>query len=66
LDKVTGLDAGADDYLVKPVDVELPLGCEHLTALTLVERRYADRGRFKAPSDKSDRGTGAGDYAIGP
>jgi len=30
LDKVTGLDAGADDYLVKPVDVvELPW-CEHL------------------------------------
>ena len=31
LDKVTGLDAGADDYLVKPVDlVELLAGCEHL------------------------------------
>jgi len=32
LDKVTGLDAGADDYLVKPVDVvELLARCEHLT-----------------------------------
>jgi len=65
LDKVTGLDAGADDYLVKPVDVvELLARVRARTALTLVERRYADRGRFKAPSDKSDRGTGAGDYAI--
>jgi len=63
LDKVTGLDAGADDYLVKPVDVVELARVRARTALTLVERRYADRGRF-APSDKSDRGTGAGDYAI--
>jgi len=43
--------------ITKPVDV-VELARASWTALTLVERRYADRGRFKAPSDKSDRGTG--------
>jgi len=61
LDKVTGLDAGADDYETSRCCRTLLLGCEHWTALTLVERRYTDHGRFKTPSDKSDRGTGAGD-----
>jgi len=48
LDKVTGLDAGADDYLVKPVDlVELLLGCEHSDGAHPVERRHTAHGRFK-------------------
>jgi len=64
LDKVTGLDAGADDYLVKPVDVvELLARVRALGRRSPLGKEIADHGRFKAPS-KSDRGTGAGDYAI--
>jgi two-component system response regulator MprA len=59
-DRIAGLDAGADDYVVKPFEVE-----EVFARLRALLRRTAPAGRAGAdgPGGTADSGTGAGDGA---
>ncbi|MCW2923350.1 MAG: two component transcriptional regulator, winged helix family [Thermoleophilia bacterium] len=60
-DRVDGLDAGADDYLVKPFDID-----ELLARVRAIARRRASPGPAAAPDADADAPVRVGDLVVDP